>query len=108
METKKNRNYVYSLITIRNRKGEEDSSRCWGMFGDVAQIITEMEQNPKMFYNNGYYDFVLIERVPFGLDEGQRRKQWWYEFRYQDLDIVIRRTKERPIGATRMTRWAVG
>jgi hypothetical protein len=72
--------HVYFVTTLQLEPENVKRSRCVGYFLKPADAFTCVEENWGDIYENGYYEYAVVEEVKPGI-YSYPRKEWWYKWK---------------------------
>jgi hypothetical protein len=104
---------VYAVTTYertaRRKLGDKvvRNRRTVGIFPDFEAAERTVLRNYGDIEEAGYYQYAVVEFVPFGL-YSLEREQWWYEFNLETERWEKSDTKPEPLAAMfhRMVDWS--
>jgi hypothetical protein len=80
---------IYAVVAVPNRMAN-GHTRTWGWFPTrraAAHAIVGIGHD--LIFENGTYEYALIEEVPDGImGGGSDRRTWWYKIPFTDGPIV--------------------
>ena len=89
----------YFVTAIRH-----GSHRCWGYFGDLETAKKAVLENWTDLHEEGYYDYLVIEKVGSGIYNFSNLT-WWFKVVREEGHLFIEEMKEEPDFAVGYVGW---